>query len=401
MTIRYNSGDPNGVPSGYQSPDVPTDINIPSCGIEDVDESLFKLFDKEIKFSVRDNKTGNTKNVPVVFATGERWALIKKGAPLRDTSNTIILPLTTIRRIALVQDIKEDITGRGINQQTGELVIKRRLSQRDRSYQNLINKLGIPNQENIANSLDESGFTTDRDQELNMNDPEIRDGGLLTPKLEKNIWEVITIPSPQFFTAKYEVTFWTQYTTHMNQLIQQLMSAYLPQGNAFRLDTEKGYWFVATIEGNEYRPEDNSEDFGLEERLIKYSFTMTVPGYYIAGDTANGTPSATRRYISSPLITFQIGSDDGELLANGVPSDEADEHFAFADDPSNPFLLNPITNNQNFRTPSSQETNYIVQTVADPFGKGKKNSYLRVVTVNSKTGETVYRTDNSLIFKIT
>jgi len=37
MTTRFKSGDPFGVPSGYEGANVPSDFTIPSCGLEDVD----------------------------------------------------------------------------------------------------------------------------------------------------------------------------------------------------------------------------------------------------------------------------------------------------------------------------------------------------------------------------
>ena len=238
MTTRYKAGDPKGVTSGYSSPDIPDDIIIPGCGLEDVDRALFALFDKELNLTVRNEKSGEVKRAPVIFATGERWALFKKERPLRDNNQTIILPLVTVRRTGLEQNITDDITGRGINQQTGELVIKRRLSARDRSYQNLIAKLGLPNQRNVSKSHIDGTVDTDRPVNENANDWTVHEGGVLSPTNDKNIWEIITIPSPQFFKATYEVTFWTQYTTHMNQLIQQLMTSYLPQGGAcWRIET--------------------------------------------------------------------------------------------------------------------------------------------------------------------
>lgn len=395
----YKSGDPKGVPSGYGSKNIPNDFVIPSCGLEDVDSALFRLFEQEIGFSVRDNKSGAAKNIPVIFASGERWALVKRKLPLRDKSNSIILPLTTIRRTGIQQDVDADITGRGMNQQTGEIVIKRRLSSDDRVYQNYINKLGIPNQDNIANSVADSGISTSREQGELKNSNIVRDGGLLANQFSsKNIWEIITLPSPQFYHATYEITFWTQYTTHMNQLIEQLMSAYLAQGNCFKLETPKGYWFIAKVETNEFKNEDNSEDYGNDERIIRYSFTVTVPAYVIVGDELMGFPAATRSYVSSPLVSFQIGSDENEISVNGIPDSDAERRFEGSDDPTNPFILNDL-DNPNFSS-TNKESTYISKIVPNPFSDGNKIRYLRAVAVNKKTGETVYRNIEGLTYQI-
>lgn len=395
----YKSGDPHGVPSGYNSKDIPNDIVIPSCGIEDVDTALFNLFNEEIGFSVRDNKSGNAKNIPVIFASGERWALVKRKLPLRDKSNSIILPLTTIRRLTVEQDTAADIAGRGMNQQTGEIVVKRRLAPNDPVYQNYINKLGIKNQVNIPNSLDGSGLETDREQGELANDSVVRDGGYLATQYDNgNIWEVITIPAPQFYHASYEITFWTQYTTHMNQLIEQLMSAYLPQGNCFKITTPKGYWFVAKVEANEFKNEDNSEDYGKDERIIRYSFTVTVPAYIIVGDELMGFPAATRKYVSAPIVSFQIGSDEGEISVNGIPDDSAERRFEGSDDPTNPFTLNPIESQEYPR--KEVVSNYTTKYVPNPFSSGKSVSYLRTVAVNKSSGETIYRDIDGLTYQI-
>jgi hypothetical protein len=401
MTTRYKAGDPRGVPSGYSSPDVPTDISIPGCGLTDVDRALFNFFDKQLKLTVRNEKSGETKKAPVIFATGERWALFKKERPFRDNNQTIILPLVTIRRTGLEQDIASDITGRGINQQTGELVIKRRLSPRDRSYQNLIAKLGLPNQRNVSRSHISGTVDTDRPINEHAYDSVVQDGGLLSPINDKNIWEIITIPSPQFYKATYEITFWTSYAVHMNQMIQQMMTSYLMQGGAnFRIETTQGYWFVASIVDNTYKPEDNSEDYGEEERLVRYSFQITVPAYLIAGENISGTPAATRRYVSAPLVTFAVGSDELELVNNAIPDQKSNDPD-LAGDPTDPkFVLNDPNSNFPQETSKKVESSYSSKVVLNPFSGKNETRYLKVVTTNPSTGETVYRDIDGLSFKI-
>jgi hypothetical protein len=179
MTTRYNSGDNLGVPSGYQGKDIPDDFRIPSCTIEDVDYALFSLFDKELNLSVKDSTTGKHKKLPVVFSSGERWALIKNNKLLRDRSGAIILPIITIQRSSLSQT-NDDITGRGINQNTGEFVVYKRLSKDDSTYQNLLNKQDIPNQQQS---------NTDR---IIQNKDSIKNykGGLLRKDLNNNIYEI-------------------------------------------------------------------------------------------------------------------------------------------------------------------------------------------------------------------
>ena len=337
MTIRWQAGDSKGVTSGYEGP-VPEDFTLPSCGIVDVDKALLRMFDKDILFEVQNAKSGLVK-VPVIFAAGEKWAMFKKGTPIRDKAGTFILPLISIMRTNIEQGV-EDICGRGINQQTGELIIKRRLDPSDRLYQNLLNKLGIVNQVNVANTqvsgsvAGQPGITTTRiNAKLNQFDTDVVDGGLLSPKFRDNIWEFISIPAPQFYTATYEVVFWTQYTDHMNQMIEKLLSSYLPQGpfnNALKLETEKGYWFIASVENNAFMSEINTDELSEKERIVRYKFTVKVPAYLLAS-SAPGVPVPVRRHVSAPTIIFSIG-DVNELVGQDNSIDV--DPFNGADDPS-------------------------------------------------------------------
>lgn len=322
-----NTGTHQGTPS----------LTIPPVGIEDVDVALFKLFDNEIKLQVGGNNS-DFKKVPVIFATGEKWAILKKKRALRDKNNSLILPLLTIARTSVIQDFSTDISGRGINQQTGEIVIKRRLDGSDRGYQNLINRYLLENQKNVATNPrlghDENQLLTDRVVGQNANDPMTKDGAWLADSKTNNVFETIVIPSPQFCSLNYDVTMWTQYTQHMNQLLEQVIASFLPQGNAWKLDTPKGYWFIAIVEGNSYDPDNNFDQLGKEERLIKYTFKIKVNAYIFAPQYP-GVGVPVKRYVSCPIISFETGLEPGsENIDQG--SENVSEYLLGSDDPTLP-----------------------------------------------------------------
>jgi hypothetical protein len=337
MTTRYTAesksrfGTP-GLPSGYQGKSSP-DIVIPSVGIEDVDKALFALLNEEIPLIVTGQDT-DAKRVPVIFAAGEKWALNKRMRVLKDRNGSLILPLCTAVRTSIVQDPTLDITGRGINQQTGEIVIHRRLDKSDRAYQTLINRLLLKHQSNLAvkpGQGDAGQLTTLRDIGDLSDDPIVQQGGLLLPDRRNNVFETIVVPAPQFFTAKYDVTLWTQYTSHMNQLLEAMIASQLPQGQCWRLDTPKGYWFLANIDSSGMESDSNADDYAQSERLIRYKFVINVPGYILAS-SAPGAPVPIKRYVSTPSISFSVGVDDG-VFAEPVGEDTP---FLGADDPTLP-----------------------------------------------------------------
>lgn len=348
MTTRFNVKS-CGLRSGYSNPNTTNDFTIPSCGIEDVDKAVFNLFDKEIPFTVQSVQ--ELQKVNVIFAAGEKWAVIKNKKSIRDRQGRLILPLITIGRTSITQDKTLDITGRGINQQTGEMIICRRLASDDRNYQNLINRLYIKNQANVATNTSNK-ITTTREIGKLFDDVDVKSGAILKTNKKKNIWETITIPTPQFYTAKYEIIIWTQYTTHMNQLLECFVSAQLPQGNAFKIanPNNSGYWFVATVTDNQYDPENNFDDMFEQDRIIKYKFNIEVPAYILA-TSVPGTPVPVRRYLSATEIEFSLSTDSTE---NGSTTTVKDP-FLGMDDPT---LPSQISRREYTDNPALREMNY-------------------------------------------
>jgi hypothetical protein len=397
-----------GLKSGYESGQEGT-LTIPSVGIEDVDRALFNFLDKESKFVTKVPSSGIVTTVPVIFAAGEKWALQKRSMPMRDRNNTLILPLITVVRTTIEQSPVSDITGRGINQQAGELYIKRSLSTDDRSYQNIINRLGIKNQRNVA--IDNSAVVNDelstsrRTGDLT-SDPTTQDGGFLLGDKKNNIIETLAVPSPQFYTATYEVTFWAQFNWQMSQLLEQTVASYLPQGNAWKLETNKGYWFIATVDANVFNSDSNADDMSQEERIIKYKFTVKVQAYVLASNVP-GAPIALKRYVSAPVITFDISTNADELTQKGG----IDEPFLGSDDPTLPLSdstrrrdgrettgtrLYPNIDDVNPQDPALRSVprgqslaRFKKVTTVDRNGK-TVTKLVRISSVNTRTGETTF-----------
>jgi hypothetical protein len=282
--------------AGYDG--IPSDYQIPSCTIEDVDFAVFSVFDEDIKFFVGDEQNGY-KKAPVIFASGEKWVLLKRGRALRDKTGTLILPLITITRNGLNQS---DNNQRGINPYVGNMTFRRRLSEKDFEYQNAINKLNIQNQDNVATNDSSKQFST-RNQIGELQNQTDFNSPTLKLHRKNNIHEVITVPTPQFFIATYEITFWTQYTQHMNQLIEKMIASQLPFGNTIKVETKKGYWFVGTIDGATFNIETNFSDMSSEERYMKTTFTFNVPAYLFLPDVPGGMVGV-RSQIFAPVVNF-------------------------------------------------------------------------------------------------
>lgn len=318
------------VDGGFESSDAPGDFSIPPCTIEDLDRSVFDLFDKQLPLQVTQKGRGGsgakgTKKVPVIFATGERFAILRRRIPLGDrgpSHSALILPLISIQRTSISQD-PDNGTGPG---QTLPIVIRRRLSEDSPTYKRLVNEMGLRNASDLAsegNNLAGGGATpgTMGTRRKNPTSPDADSGRLLRPQLGNNIYETLTIPPTKHYTATYEVSVWAQYTQEMNEMLMTLMSLY--QNNhrrTFRLETPKGYWFVGYV-SSELTADNNTDDFTDQERVIRYSFSVKANGYIIAPGHP-GSPAYVRRFVSAPTVEFALSEVRSDIII-GSPSPAA------------------------------------------------------------------------------
>jgi hypothetical protein len=387
----------NRILSGYEGANLPEDFKIPSLGIEDVDRAMFNLFDKDnqIYIMTRDDESVEQfqKKVPVVFATGERFALRERRNPIRDKSGALILPIISIRRTGINQ-AKENM-GSAIGQDTGDFVIKKRLSSKDPKFQNAVNRLGLKNQENVAsdnnflNFIDQSGarpgtLSSRRSKLIRTKD------GLLTSNPTYNITEVISIPFPIRYTVKYEITFWTSFQIHMNQMIEKVMTNYDGQGRTYKLTTDKGYYFVAYF-ADDIETQDNFEEFTDDERVHKYVFNVEVTAYMIANQNG-GDMVPFRRYLSAPQISFGIFDGDFEQ--------QRDEGTAPTGNP-NDFLLNNIENLDNRGRPIKRlQDVFERRIIVDPFSGKNERAFVRIKRRDARVGETTISSERLMDIEI-
>lgn len=444
---------PNAQAQGYEGTDSPSDIEIPSCTIEDVDRSVFNLFDKQLPLQSKD--LSGSKKIPVIFATGERFAVLRRKEPLRDKGGALILPLVSIMRTGVSQNVDHGI-GPG---QGAPITITKRISKDSQIYNQLKNRHDLRNQDGMAHSSHASkvpGDGTEPGQvatrrESSPRSPASRAGELLKPDMGGNIFETLTIPPVKFYTATYDITLWSQYTQEMNDMLMTIMSLY--QNNhqrTFKLETDKGYWFVGFVD-SEISADNNADDFTDDERLIRYSFSMKVAGYVIAPEYP-GAPAYIRRSVSSPEISFSTVQPKGNFKvsagAAGIPKrNDPDMHILkdlyseFTPIPSVGVAQNtpsaaleavnskepsgggpagvgyPSTGggsggssggNANgagggaslggFESQNSNNSAKIITTTTDPFTGEKVSKVLRIKSTNQRKGETVLREELMIDF---
>jgi hypothetical protein len=293
-------------PTGYEGNNEP-DYVIPSCGLEDLDKAVFDLFDKQIPLF--HELQGSLEKVPVIFATGERFAILRRKKPLIDKNGALILPLISITRGAV-----DAVPQKGIaNNQMFPHVITKRISKKDLEYRQ---------QKNIE------GLRNVKGEDLNQEDGDFS----LKPKMENNIVETIEAPPVKYFSANYEITIWSSFTQQMNKFLESILNAYtLNPGQQFRLESDKGYTFSAFMESS-FSQDTNYADFTDAERYIKYNMSLNATGYLIAPNILGGK-TALRSFLSAPQISFDV-LDEYENIdpqLSGAPVDPNPDAHMFDD----------------------------------------------------------------------
>jgi hypothetical protein len=278
------------------------------------------------------------------------------------------------------------ITHRGVS----DFVLTRKLAREDADYQRLINKLRYKNAPDIASrsnfalqdvapgSQSSPGTIASRRNGGNLSyvDP-VDDDPLLT-RIGDNIFEIITMPYPVFFSTSYEVTFWSQFTQHMNSMIEILATARTGIGQEYKIKSKKGYFYIAEL-APAVSLNNNTDNFADEERIIKSTFTLNVMGYIIATQHP-GQTSPFRRFLSAPTIDFQSIQTSGEVevpVDNRVPSGD-ESKFMLSD-------LKEIDERGRDIIGRGEETATVPDTIADPF----TGSRVKILHQVPRRGETV------------
>jgi len=197
--------------------------------IQDIDQAIVNSYEQDLRIQVRG------RQVPVVYATQERFAQKQKKKGLRDDNNVLILPLISVRRtgIELIPHYYREQANNA-----DKIVLK----QRPATIKNTKTRLKYGN-------------------------------GYSAMKIDKPVvQEYVTTAYPQFYQFRYEITLWSSYVSDMNRMQEQLLEKYRGYYDIV------GYRFYGEVEG---AMEDisNVNDFTADERIIKSRYNVRLEGF--------------------------------------------------------------------------------------------------------------------------
>lgn len=220
-----------------------------NVGIKDIDESIFYYFNEVLKPQVTQN--GKQLNVPLVYASPERWKAMQKDGYYRDKNGKMQAPLITFRRESLEKN------------------------------RNLGNKLDGNNPHNY-------GVFEKKFSKKNIYDK----FGVLTNRIGEKEYYAVAIPD--YVNVVYNCVIFTDYMEQNNKIIEGVNFAsdsYWGNPSKFRFRAMIDTYTTATelVQGN--------------DRIVKTEFNINLLGHIVT-DTVNALPFNTRKYSSKTNMKF-------------------------------------------------------------------------------------------------
>jgi len=218
-----------------------------TVGVKDIDEAIFYYFNNVLKPQVTQN--GSVINVPLVYASPERWAAMQKDGYYRDKNGKMQAPLITFRRASLEK-----------NRQLG-------------------NKLDGNNPQNF-------GIFTKKYSQKNAYDR----FGILNNRIPDT--EMYAVAIPDYVNITYNCVIFTDYMEQNNKIIEGVNFAsdsYWGDVNKFKFRAMINTYTTSTelVQGN--------------DRIVKTEFDINLLGYIIT-DTITLLILTQKKCIVSHLL---------------------------------------------------------------------------------------------------
>jgi len=202
-------------------------IRTPQRTVYDIDYAIKWYIENEIQPQITANK--NLISVPVIFANGEKSDNVRRLGYLRDEKGKLQSPIIMIKRNSLQE--KDTKKGLDVNRPQAENQIIYRAKYNDR------------------NRYEDELFPI--------------------PKFEpQNSQKIYVVDVPKYVTVEYEMMLWCDFTTQMNDLVDQIF----PYGRyAWGNETNK----FTTVLGSVTFETVNTTG---EDRLVRATIPLTVHG---------------------------------------------------------------------------------------------------------------------------
>ena len=220
-------------------------VDVEGVGLLEIDRTVYNWFNNKHPTLI------NARKVPVVFGSWERWAQMqgnKEDENLnsqRDHKGMIKLPIISISRGDVAFDNERYVT-KDKNNNPAATIIKRIAA----AQFNPNERIPFQSKHKVAGG----------------------DGPIYSSNAP--VYEVQSVPYPDFVNITYTISFWSSYVSHVNKFHEMVWQAASPPDFEYN-----GHRFFASIQTQS--DEGNVENFSDEERIIRHTFDMNVQAYLL------------------------------------------------------------------------------------------------------------------------
>jgi hypothetical protein len=242
-------------------------IRTPKRTPYDIDYAIKWYIENEIRPQVTDN--GQILTVPVIFANGEKWDNVRRLGYLRDEKGMLQSPIIMLKRNSIVE--RDMVKGLDVNHtQPGSHLIYR-------------------SKYNSRNRFEDSIFPIPTNQ----------------PASSEQLY---VIDIPKYVTIEYDIMLWCDFTTQMNELVDQIM----PYGRfAWGNETNK---FPTTLGQFSF---ETVNTVG-EDRLVRSTNTLTVQGTLLSEQETR--IDTLKKMYSLKKVVFEVTVTDDIFQTTAVPN---------------------------------------------------------------------------------
>ncbi len=243
-------------------------IEISPSSLETIDKAVLNYIDGRLNLSVTTNE--GFKKVPVLWVTAERAYQIKHNKELRDSEETLILPLITLNRASIEKNPASEFAIPAANIPEvrdalgGSITIARRINQKKTAeFQN-------------AYSKRQYGRST-----------------WPAVKANRTVYETISIPFPTWIAVNYEISVRTEYQQHTNEILRKFIRQGGLNRMPFRIESD-GHKFEAFIDGS-LTNNSNVANIGMQQRNYETLIGFKVLGYLFGDGENQEKPNIVKR----------------------------------------------------------------------------------------------------------
>jgi ribosomal protein S8E len=230
--------------------------------IYDIDYAIKWYIENEIEPQITANK--NLISVPTIFANGEKWDNVRRLGYIRDEKGMLQSPLLMLKRNSMAE--RDNRKGLDVNRTLTD------------------NRLIYRSKYNSKNRYEDELFP-------------------IPTNPKQHSQKVYVVDIPKYITVEYELMLWCDFTTQMNELVDQI----LPYGR-FAWGNEQNRY--ETIIGNVSFETVNTVG---EDRLVRATIPLTVYGTLLSEHETK--ISTLKKMYSVKKLVFQTVVDiDGNIF---------------------------------------------------------------------------------------